>query len=250
LTQGRAIKGAINPLQFIEVDEPWASTSKALFTPEAVLRFLCTPQMPHTVEAIVERYRSISNEKVRLNMAPAEPRLLEKLVWPLRHAKASYTLGNYLGTIALTGLVGEMVAILFFEISNFTVNKNPMTPDVQEGLFGRSFEKLGQERRVKVLSAYGIISTVLKADFDHIRAIRQKYLHLWSYDHATIQRDAIDAYHAAVALVVGVIGQEIKDGMFLLNPSLLAYLERIGFLRSSLDEGVTNADEVQADMNV
>jgi hypothetical protein len=56
--------------------------------------------------------------------------------------------GNYLAVIALCGMVAEMVAILHWELSEPKLNGQPMS----------AFEKLGQERRVRVLSAYGILS--------------------------------------------------------------------------------------------
>jgi hypothetical protein len=54
-------------------------------------------------------FHQISPEPVRLVAVPAEQRILDKLAWPLRHAKASYMVGNYLAVIALYGMA-EMVA--------------------------------------------------------------------------------------------------------------------------------------------
>jgi hypothetical protein len=36
----------INPLAFLEVDEPWASTNKTPPTAETILSFLCPPGTP------------------------------------------------------------------------------------------------------------------------------------------------------------------------------------------------------------
>ncbi len=57
--------------------------------------------------------------------------------------------GNYLGTIALCGMVAEMVAVLLYEISNFSLKNRPMTEQDQTSVFGSKFEKLGQDRRVQ-----------------------------------------------------------------------------------------------------
>ena len=150
----RVFTGWLNPLQFLEIDEPWASAINAPLTLEAVLKFLCTPGIDAGLDSLVARYREISLEKSRLFAAPAEERILEKLIWPLRNAKASYMVGNYLGTISLCGMVTEMVAILLFEVSEFSLNAKPLTDKEQTALFGSSFEKLGQDRRVKVLRAF------------------------------------------------------------------------------------------------
>ncbi len=119
MSDDKLIEVYVNPLQFIEVDEPWASIETREVTPEAILNFICTPGIGSERDKLISRYKEISIEKQRLFAAPYEQRLLDKLIWPLRHAKAGYMVGNYLGTIALCGMVAEMVAILRFEISNF-----------------------------------------------------------------------------------------------------------------------------------
>jgi hypothetical protein len=134
--------------------------------------------------------------------------------------------GNYLGTISLAGMVAEMVAILLWETTDSQINGRPMTKIDEELLFGRGFEKLGQERRVSVLSAYGIIGDKTRSNFDKIRQIRRRYLHLWSQDHDQLTTDGIQSFHAAVSLVVTVIGQDVVEGRFVLSPQLMNYLER------------------------
>ncbi|MDA2935562.1 hypothetical protein MYX82_14690, partial [Acidobacteria bacterium AH-259-D05] len=193
----------INPLAFLQVDEPWANLSSEQFEPtlsaEVILEYLCRPESADT-ESAIDRYKQISQEPKRLFAAPEEQHILEKLVWPLKNAKACYAVGNYLGTIALCGMVAEMVAILFFEISNFVVNQQPMKDNIQERVFGSTFERLGQERRVNVLYAYGVIDSTLKSQFGIIKQIRKQYLHLYSHDHAEVAMDAVKAFNATVSL--------------------------------------------------
>ena len=228
MNSDRDFKGWINPLQFLEVDEPWASANNTPPTLEAVLKFLCTPGVSAHLDDLVSRYREISNEKARLSAAPTEERILEKLIWPLRHAKASYMVGNYLGTISLCGMVVEMVAILLFELSEFSLNSKPMTDKEQAALFGSSFEKLGQDRRVKVLRAFDIIDQETEVAFELVRMARRKYLHLWSQDHNDLPGDAIAVYTASISIVVRAIGQDVHDGKIYLNPALVKYLEKTG----------------------
>ncbi|MFQ5965627.1 MAG: hypothetical protein ACE5KZ_15235 [Candidatus Scalinduaceae bacterium] len=142
-------------------------------------------------------------------------------------------IGNYLGTISLCGMVAEMVAILLFEICDFKLNNKSMNEHDQKSLFGSTFEKLGQDRRVQVLYAYSIINDEIKKSFDLIRNKRKKYLHLWSQDHRTLSKDAIEVYHATVSIVVRAIGQDIKEGKIALNPSLVKYLEKRGIVEQS-----------------
>ena len=228
MMDGKTILCEINPLAFLEADEPWASSTQEKPTSDAVLRFLCPAEerFDFDIGRLLSRYRQISSEPVRLFVAPAEQRILDKLIWPLRNAKSSFMVGNYLATISLSGMVAEMVAILLWEITDSQINGRTMTTKDEKTLFGNEFEKLGQERRVLVLSAYGVIDDTTKSNFDKIREVRRNYLHLWSKDHDRIPSDGIQCFHAAVALVVTAIGQGIQEGRFVLNPRLMQYLDR------------------------
>jgi hypothetical protein len=241
MSSDRLISGWVNPLAFLEVDEPWASATKAAPTVEAVLRFLCPADQGADLDKIVARYREISTEPLRLHFAPAEQRLLDKLVWPLRHAKASYMVGNYLATLALCGMVGEMVAILLWEIADRQVNGRAIGSDDEKALFGAKFERLGQERRVAILGAYGAITDEARQHFERIRLARRRYLHLWSEDHEKLPGDAVACFQSAASLVVAAIGQDIRGGRLVLNPRLAQYLERRGLyepLEDPDDSGV------------
>jgi hypothetical protein len=223
--------GWINPLKFFALDEPSPSDSPVP-SAEAFLDFLSTPGVPADAGSMAKRYREIAREPVALFITPAEPRILEKLVWPLRHAKAAYMVGSYLSTIALSGMVAEMVAMLLFDTAGASIGNRPLSPKDQEALFGREFEKLDQHRRVEVLRIYGIIDGAAKSAFDAIRTTRRKYLHLWSQEQSQIASDAVRVYHSALLLVVRAIGQDVKDGAFLLNPALVQYLERAGVCKA------------------
>jgi hypothetical protein len=224
----RKVRGWLNPLAFLEADEPLGPSTAATPTFEAVLRFLCPADEAVDIHKILSRYREISAEPVRLFLAPAEQRILDKLIWPLRNAKASYMIGNYLATISLSGMVAEMTAMLLWEITDSQINGRTMTKEDEKRLFGSEFEKLGQERRVSILSASGIIGDGTRKDFEEIRQIRRHYLHLWSQDHDRLPRDGIKCFHAAVSLVVAVIGQDVVEGRLVLNPQFVRYLERKG----------------------
>lgn len=104
----------INPLQCPEFDLQAADSP----TPGAdrLLDYLFAPEDDRSPDAFVLRYREIAAVPGTLFIAPKEPTILEKLIWPLRHAKGCYALANCLGCIALCGMVGEMVAILLWDI--------------------------------------------------------------------------------------------------------------------------------------
>ena len=226
----RNLKAQINPLAFIEAELPSPSEPNSIRA-ETILSFLCPPGTLNDAQNLVERYKRISTGPT-LFAAPAEPRILEKLVWPLRHAKASYVVGNNLSVVALCGMVAEMVAMLLWKLAETQLNGRAMTEEDEKALLGSTFEKLPQDRRVRILKAYGIIATDIADDLDTIRRIRRQYLHLWSHDHGRLPEDAVKCFHAAIRLVVEAIGQDFNDGRLVLNPTLVKYLERKGMFEA------------------
>ena len=75
----RPINAWINPLAFVEVDRALPGEAVEI-TSEAILKFLCATSTPSDPETLVERYKEISGEPVRLFAAPAEDRILDKLI--------------------------------------------------------------------------------------------------------------------------------------------------------------------------
>jgi hypothetical protein len=232
VTQHQVFEAQVNPLAFVEVDEPWATAMNATPTFETVLRFLCAPAAASDLVSLVSRYREISIEDIRLSIVPNEERVMDKLVAPLRHAKASYMVGNFLATMALCGMVAEMLALLTWDLAEPNINNRPMTEEQEADVFGSTFERLGQDRRTKVLASYGLISEQVRGDLDLIRTTRKRYLHLWSQDHTQLPGDAVSVFKAAVRITVAVLGQQIEEGKFVLTPQLLKYLERHGLVQT------------------
>jgi len=173
MTDNEHLKVFLNPLAFVPTMGTSVAGAPSEPTPESVLNFLCTPGVDSDVATLVRRCRKISDEPEPLFAAPADERILDKFVWPLLYAKGSYILGNYLESIPLCGMVSEMLEILVFEVADPEVNGASMTATVQKELFGSSFEKLGQERRVSILHAYGLNDDALKTSFDRIRTTRR-----------------------------------------------------------------------------
>jgi len=225
----------LNPLAFFKIDEPFSQLENKELSLEDIFVYICTPGENRDIKVLEKRYKEISRGNKNLFAAPNEERILQKLIWPLRHAKSNYMLGNYIGTIALCGMVAEMISILLFEISEFRFKNRQMTNDDQKAIFGSAFEKLPQERRVKILCAYDIVSQETKKLFDLIRVKRNRYLHLWSQDIDNLSKDSIDIFNATLSLVVELIGQDIVDGKIVLRPAMLKYLKRKGLFTTEID---------------
>ena len=213
------LKVWLRPLVFPEVEfldqkEP---------EPQSLLKFLCTPGIESDASSLTQRYRQISTTD-ELILVPAENRILEKLVWPLLHAKSSYMVGNYLGTVSLCGLVAEMVAILKYTISD--ENRKEMSD--------HEFQKRGQKCRATILKRLDLIDADIKTSFDAIRDKRRKFLHNLFVNDKFLKDDALLCYKNASKLVDFLLAPEdFQNGTALFNPGLLEYLRKNGVI--SLD---------------
>jgi hypothetical protein len=231
MNKERKFQAAINPLlfQFFDEASPVPSTYDYIRS-EEVLDYLCKPELNFNKDILINRYRDIIKEAKQLIAIPAEKNILDKLIWPLKRALVSYMTGNCLGTIALCGMVAEMSAILLFEICEFRLNDKVMDEEMQKKIFGFTFERLGQERRINILQAYSLIDEKTKKAFDDIRTIRRNYLHFYSKEISNIESDAKKAFHATTDIVITIIGQDIDNGRIVLNPVLVKYLEKKGII--------------------
>ncbi len=230
---------SLNPLVFHNIDEAFTIAGRQDPTPEGLLKDMFPPGADTSLETMKTRYKEITEaETVKLLYVPVEePRILDRMIWPLRYAKTCYIIGNYTGTIALCGMVAEMVAILTFEMSEIKLNNRPITTEDQNKLFGSTFEKLGQYKRIKVLEGFRSIGEELKQQFETIRLIRKRYLHFWSKEHEDIEEDARTVFGSAVHLVAKTIGQEIVDSQMLkLNPAFEKYLDQQGLIQTHTSE--------------
>lgn len=213
----------LNPLMFLEFEEAFGRKTTTL---EIVLGFLCWPGSNYSIDDIKSRYDYINKNSNKLKIAPAEHNLLEKIIWPLRQAKASFVLSNYIGTVSICGFIAEMIVILLFDISSINLNKSEIELDDQKNLFGDSFENLGQARRINVLYAFQILDKKSRDVLIEIKKIRNKYMHFFSQKHESLKADAKRIYEKTEEIVAHVIGQKISDGKFVLNPDLLRYIKK------------------------
>lgn len=223
----------VNPLLFIEAEDSVPLKREVLPDYEAIVKYLCRPIEDQSTETIITRYREIKQGAARLFAVPLEDDIFVKLIWPLKHAIGSYMVGNYLGAIALCGLVAEMATILLFKISPIMINNRILTEEDEREIFGRKFERLSQSRRIEILHGYNIIHEDQAKALKLITDKRNPYLHRFDQDHTFLAREAKEAFNATVSFLVNVIGQGIdSQGRILLNPKLQKYLADAGLVGS------------------
>ncbi|HEY3296820.1 MAG TPA: hypothetical protein VGL38_15420 [bacterium] len=187
---------------------------------DTLLDFLCTPGVGSDADSIMKRYAVIGDDNPRFAVVPGLPVVLEKFYWPMRNAKASFMLGNYLSVIALCGFVAEMVAIFLLEWVPFNE-----TPDLIRAVSGEKQAKIDygkwpQDTRVNKLRSRQVITKDDMAEFTRIRKLRRQYLHYFSKPHDDIASDALVAYRSTAAIVAMATIKGMQDGGLILTPAL------------------------------
>lgn len=177
-------------------------------------------------EEILNRYIAATMVEGNSFLVPHTKEIFERLLKPLRNAKKGYCLGDYVSTIALCGVVGEMMAILLWKINDARLKGGPITERQEVGIFGSSFENLGQYKRLRILETFGHIPEVQFDNFDAIRKSRKPYLHLWTADLKNEQSVALEVYKKAFQLFNEVTGIGLADARSVtINPLLLRFLD-------------------------
>ena len=168
MAEDQRINVFVNPLKLFEWEKVPIPTLPENPTPERLLEFLCSLGLSADMAAFKMRYREVSTMDQGLFLSLQESELVENLFGPLRQAKTSYLIGNYVGAIGLCGMVAEKVAILIHAIN---------TSDEGER---ERFEQDDQARRVETLKRRSLVSNDSVKAFGAIRAARKRYLHYWT----------------------------------------------------------------------
>ncbi len=202
-----------------------------------LLNFLIIGENAAQFEAnFLQRQQRLKLIADKIKYIPAAPQITEKLIVPLRHAHATFLMGNFLGTLALCGTIGEMLTIFWFEISQFIINEKQMDLEDQKSVFGNEFEKLGQDRRINILEYYGVINKETASNLEKIRKIRNNYLHYWNKDHDSIENDAHQTYCATIESVLGIFPQTFEQGRIKLKSDVTQYLAKHGIITTDAEE--------------
>jgi hypothetical protein len=175
---------------------------------------------------ILERYVEATTEDSHTPIVPHTKEIFERLLNPLRSAKKCYCFGAYAATIALCGTVGEMLAILLWKINDVRLKGNPITEQDEKGIFGSTFENLGQDKRLRILKTFGHINETQYNKFNIIRTSRKPYLHLWTTDLTNEKTKSLDVFKKSFQLFKEVTGIGLVDaGTIKVNPLLMKLFE-------------------------
>ncbi len=231
VSKDNVFEGLLGPLAFPEFETIPGQKPKKI-TLEEVIKNLCAENVIPEISNFKKSYEHITENIHKLSIVPAEFRILNKLVYPLKSAIRSYVTGNYLSTIALCGMVAEMAIIFHYETLKIKINEKEADYVVKK-LYSRKFEKLGQEQRIKFLEALGFLGLELVEKFDIVRDCRREYLHFLSKDLSNVAPDAKKAFDATLDIVIRILGVRIGDpGKLVLNQNVIDYLRSKGLAQT------------------
>jgi hypothetical protein len=182
--------------------------------------------LEHLPRDVLERYVEVSGKETYTAIFPHTDKLFERFLTPFKSAKRMYCFGEYLASIELSAHLGEMLALLLWQITPVSLNKKPMDASMEKAFWGGEFERMGQEKRIDVLGALDAISQADAQLFDYLRSTRRKYFHFWSTSIENIKDDALQCFLKVAALVKNVLKIEYEQGAVKINPLLSAYLAK------------------------
>lgn len=178
----------------------------------------------HLPKDVLERYVEISSKESYTAIFPHTDKLFERFLVPFKAAKRTYCLGEYLACIELSAHLGEMLALLLWQITPISLNGKAVDAQMEKAIWGSEFEKMGQEKRIDLLKVLGAISGDEEQLLDFLRSTRRKYFHFWHASTEHIKDDSLECFLRLASLVQMVLRIEYENGALKLNPLLDAYL--------------------------
>lgn len=176
-----------------------------------------------------ERYKKIQKIRTQLWTLPLTKDIAEKIAEPLNNIVTSYSIGNYLGTIAICGMLSEMSILLLYDIicylhdnNHKKFNENPVKYE--------EFEKLGQAKREKEIKKFIANQKIIEIS-KSLRNIRRKYLHFFKIDYKDIQSDALKAFDYIIQMLKIITGLSLNSttpGEISLHPDFRLYIRQFG----------------------
>jgi hypothetical protein len=169
---------------------------------QSFIQLACRQRGRFAIDHLKAEYRKITKAEGRyeIRVIPEEERILQRLVWPLRDAKVAFMVGNYLGTIAMAGVLAETVTMLHYELQAPDLNPAKVTAAFEVERESRSFEDADQANRVAILKRLKLLTRSQVQWLGQIRSIRRRQLHLLSQTLPT-EQEAIHCYVCALKLV-------------------------------------------------
>ncbi|MDD2773043.1 MAG: hypothetical protein PHP45_05030 [Elusimicrobiales bacterium] len=124
-----------------------------------------------------DRYLEIHDASNFIVSIPWHKKISERITKPIRIAIKNYCRGDDLASIVLCGLAAETLTIIVWRTHEVQIAGKTISLKEEKILFGDKFEKLEQEKRIKILSTLNLITPVQDVLFNKIKKTRNEYIH-------------------------------------------------------------------------
>ena len=126
----------------------------------------------------------------------------------------------------MAGLVAEMMTLIAWGMTTFSIAGEIICEEKQKILFGR----MDQERRIKILYLVESIKDTDRKMLEEIRKIRNKYTHSWDIDSKQDKGNAKKVVRNVLILFKNISGIDLyiddsKKQQFKINPKFLNFIK-------------------------
>lgn len=219
------VQGQLNPLIWHEVH---LEKDSAGFTipPDGVLGFFkgVGSARPDS-DSMLAHYKEIADLLNPIFFTPHHPIINVKILGPLRSSAANFTVGNYVASVALSGMVAEILTVLWFQISDIRVGPDQMDKKAQIELFGQTFDWCNQSRRLKILRRLGIINQDIFDSLEWIREKRNNYVHGFNEPWDDVKNESLGTLSRLCKCIREFLEIRHVNGAVHIRQRLLDYLD-------------------------
>ncbi|MGD9684272.1 MAG: hypothetical protein AB7W16_24165 [Candidatus Obscuribacterales bacterium] len=173
-------------------------------------------------------------ERRPLNFVPWHPLIAERLIRPLHLAKYHHICGDFLSSIAMSGLAYEMATVLLYEAYIAVDGEDPYDDKFREYLVTGQYEKRGQAERLNGMRNFRDIPEIFISKGFKVSTRRNKYLHVLRMNGSAMEADSRSNLTEAIsglAQVIGTGATNEKGAVGLQLPVLERYLKLEGIIR-------------------
>ena len=227
MSEDKVIAINLNPFVFFEASDFGPGKSQEL-TCQDVLNYLANNNEVIPVAKIKQNYQTIGKKAASFVGLPAEAKILNKLVFPLKHAIGYYIMGHYLESIALCGFVAEMATIFKFQIHGVSFLEKPIVTEADEKANIDDVEWRKHNERIRKLLKDGKIDAALACKLDFVSKKRNRYLHSISVDDTNINEVARSVIDNTIDILRGIFNLRVGEGKILIDQKVLDYLDKKG----------------------
>ena len=158
-----------------------------------------------------------------LTAVPADPKIIEKILGPLRAARVSFCLGHYGACIAMAGTACEMAALFIHSI----VDESNASSWMKQG------------KRLEKLAEFSEVPVAFIEHAESVRVTRNDYLHVLSSPQQVEECAALAAFQAAMLSIDALFGLrsgDVPGALYLPDGLVKDYLKNQGVVTSLPEE--------------